>query len=125
MGTYNARPQSSVIEIPGQNNSEWWKQYMPQTDYSYAGYEPYSGIDTGVNTQPQNNSGLLGSIGNYMGSDGMNATVNAITGAYGMYLGNRAAKDNEKNNSLYRKIMSEEHARTNKFRSDMSGMKFA
>ena len=94
--------------------------------------DPYNLDYSNFNMQNQQSGGssLFSNIGNYLGMGGKDGMSNlggilgGAAGLYGMYIGHQAQKDNEKNNSLYRRITNEEHERTKQFRNDMSKMNF-
>jgi len=92
--------------------------------------DPYNLDYSNFNMQnQQNGSNFLGAVGNFFGGkDGMSnlgSTLGGIAGLGQMYLGYKQQKDAQKTNSLYRRIMEDEHNRTNKFRSDMGKISFA
>ncbi len=101
------------------------EDYFMNDAYGTAGYNPaqydYNPLgNAGYAIDPMtqtNNGGLLGNIGNYMG--GFGDLTKGLAGIYGMYLGNRAQKDTEKNNSLYRRLMDKEDQYRTKFRNDV------
>ena len=103
----------------GMSDDDWFKQ----SDFNMDGLNPT------INTNQDTGSSFLGAAGNFFGGkDGMSnagSLFGSIAGLGQMYIANKQQKDTAKTNSLYRRIMNDEHARTNKFRSDMSGMSFA
>ncbi len=78
-------------------------------DYDY-GQETGGNTFNFGNTQPQNGYQNFGSL---MG--GIGGLAQGTAGLYGMYLGNRQLKDQEKNNSLYRRLAQEQQTNHNQF----------
>ncbi len=125
MGTYMTPPKSSVAKIPGMNTSEGFNTLGYDDDFMTTDYGQQDlGLDPTVDTG-NGISGLLGNVGNYLGSDGGSGLLKGLTGAYGMYLASRQQKDNEKNNSLYRRIQENELAHTNQYRDKWSQTKWS
>ena len=95
--------------------------------------EFYTDTDFGINTDPfmgsnqfmgSTGSSFLDAISGKTGMSYLGSLLGGVTGLYAMNLSNRQQKDTAATNSLYRRIMNDEHNRTNKFRSDMSKLSF-
>ncbi len=125
MGNYNYPATSPVAPI-NTSNGFYNMGFDNQDDFMGAEYGQQDlGINTGINT---GGSSLFGNIGNYLsGKDGasnLGGMLSGAAGLYGMYQSHQAGKDNAKNNSLYRKLMTEENTRKNKFYDGWSDVSF-